>query len=194
MEMARSIIFEKNLPNTFWAEAVATSVYLLNRLATKAVSEKTPIEAWSGIKPSVKHLKIFGSICYYHIPEVKRSKLDAKARKGIFVGYATESKGYRIYDLTDCKIAIKRDVTIDEEAHWDWNMKEVRRYEGVISSIQDESRYDDPEFNVEDTTDTEVLRTRPLVDVYESCNLVLMEPENYIEASKHDEWIKAMKA
>ncbi|GJU65696.1 retrovirus-related pol polyprotein from transposon RE1 [Tanacetum coccineum] len=47
MEMARSMLYEKKLPKTFWAEAVATSVYLLNRLATKAVSGKTPIEAWS---------------------------------------------------------------------------------------------------------------------------------------------------
>jgi len=36
---------EKGLPNTFWAEAVYTTVYLLNRCSTKAVQDKTPIEA-----------------------------------------------------------------------------------------------------------------------------------------------------
>ncbi|GKD84395.1 retrovirus-related pol polyprotein from transposon TNT 1-94 [Tanacetum coccineum] len=193
MEMARSMLYEKKLPKMFWAEAVATSVYLLNRLATKAVSGKSPIEAWSGIKPSIQHLKVFGSISYYHIPDIKRSKLDAKARKGIFVGYATESKGYRIYDLTDSKIVISRDVTFDEGAYWDWNVDEVKRHEDTFSNETHHDEIDIPEFDIEDTTDTDVLRTRQLVDVYESCNSVI-EPESYMDASKHSEWIDAMKA
>ena len=51
MEMARSMLKEKGMPNTFWAEAVYTVVYILNRCPTKAVKDKTPIEAWSGRKP-----------------------------------------------------------------------------------------------------------------------------------------------
>ncbi|RVW82648.1 Retrovirus-related Pol polyprotein from transposon TNT 1-94 [Vitis vinifera] len=53
---------------------------------------KTPIEAWSGVKPSIKHLKVFGSFCYLHVSSVKRGKLDERAEKGVFVGYAAESK------------------------------------------------------------------------------------------------------
>nr|GEU88941.1 hypothetical protein [Tanacetum cinerariifolium] len=49
------------------------------------------------------------------------------------------------------------------------------------------------EFDIKDTNDTYVLRTRPLVDIYESCNLVI-EPESYMNASKHSKWIDAMKA
>ncbi|KAL0301377.1 UNVERIFIED_CONTAM: Retrovirus-related Pol polyprotein from transposon TNT 1-94 [Sesamum radiatum] len=47
MEMARSMLQEKHLPKAFWAEAVYTAVYLLNRCPTKAVQNMTPIEAWS---------------------------------------------------------------------------------------------------------------------------------------------------
>nr|GEU36887.1 retrovirus-related Pol polyprotein from transposon TNT 1-94 [Tanacetum cinerariifolium] len=192
MEMARSMLYEKNLPKTFWAEAVATSVYLLNKLATKAVSGKTPIEAWSGIKPSIQHLKVFGSISYYHILDIKRSKLDAKARKGIFVDYAIESNGYRIYDLTDSKIIISRDVTFDEGAYWNWNVDEVKRHEDMFSNEMHHDEVDIPEFDIEDTTDTHVLRTRPLVNVYESCNSII-ELESYMDSSKHSEWIDAIK-
>nr|KYP47196.1 Copia protein [Cajanus cajan] len=78
MEMARSMLKEKGLPNTFWAEAVYTVVYLLNRCPTKAVRDKTPIEAWSGKKPSAKHLRVFGSICYIHVPDEKMHKLKDK--------------------------------------------------------------------------------------------------------------------
>ena len=54
---------EKGLPKYFWAEAVHTAVHILNRCPTKALNDKTPIEAWSGIEPSVSHFKIFGCIC-----------------------------------------------------------------------------------------------------------------------------------
>ena len=86
MEMARSMLFEKNLPKRFWAEAVNTSVYFLNRLSTKALNSKTPYEVWFGVKPTMEHLTIFGSICYMHISEIKRDKLDKKAEIGILVG------------------------------------------------------------------------------------------------------------
>ena len=76
MEMCRCLMFEKHLPKKFWAEGVNTSVYLLNRLPTKALEFKTPYEIWYGVTPSLKHLKVFGSICYVHVPEIKRDKLD----------------------------------------------------------------------------------------------------------------------
>lgn len=78
VEMARSMINEKGLPKNFWAEAVNTAVYILNRCSTKVVKDKTPIEAWNGMKPSVSHLTVFGCICYAHIPAEKRTKLDEK--------------------------------------------------------------------------------------------------------------------
>ena len=83
MEMARCLLFERKLPKFLWVEAVNTSVYLLNRLPTKSVQSKTPIEAWSDVKPSVKHLKVFGSLCYLHMPSIKRGKLDERAEKGV---------------------------------------------------------------------------------------------------------------
>ena len=91
MEMARSMLFEKRLPKTFWAEAVYTAVYLLNRCPTKALQDKTPIEAWSNRKPSAKHLKVFGCICYVHLPAAKRHKLEEKSEVGIFVGYSSHA-------------------------------------------------------------------------------------------------------
>ena len=64
VEMARSLLKGKHLPNQFWAEAVATAVYLLNISPTKAVMNRTPFEAWYGMKPSVRHLRIFCCIAY----------------------------------------------------------------------------------------------------------------------------------
>ena len=81
MEMARSMMLGKGPSKIFWAEAVNTSVYLLNRCPTKAVPNQTPIEAWSGQKPTASHLKIFGCMCYIHVPPHKRHKLEEKSEK-----------------------------------------------------------------------------------------------------------------
>ncbi|XP_006590086.1 uncharacterized protein [Glycine max] len=59
----------KNMPKEFWAEAVACAIYLSNRSPTKNVKDQTPQEAWSGVKPRVDHLRVFGSITYAHVPD-----------------------------------------------------------------------------------------------------------------------------
>jgi hypothetical protein len=67
---------QKKLPNTLWDEAVSTAPYVLNRCPTKQL-DKVPEEVWKGRKQSVKHLRVFGSLCYKHVPEVRRKKLGA---------------------------------------------------------------------------------------------------------------------
>ncbi|XP_074362613.1 uncharacterized protein LOC141702933 [Apium graveolens] len=81
LDMARSMVKAKHFPRTFWAGAVQCAVYLLNRCPTKSVRNKTPNEAWSGSKPSVGHLRIFGCSAYAHIPDQKIKKLDDKGEK-----------------------------------------------------------------------------------------------------------------
>ncbi|WJX39045.1 hypothetical protein P8452_26635 [Trifolium repens] len=83
----QGIIHEKNLPKRFWGEAVATAVYILNRSPTKKLKDKVPEEVWSKSKPSVSHLKVFGYLCYKHVPDAKRKKLEDKSVPMIFVGY-----------------------------------------------------------------------------------------------------------
>ena len=111
VEMARSMLAEQDLPLKLWAEAVYTASYLQNRLPSKAIEEDvTPIEKWCGHKPDVSHMRMFGSICYIHIPNQKRRKLDVKAKRGVFVGYSNQSKGYRVFILENEKIEVSRDV------------------------------------------------------------------------------------
>jgi hypothetical protein len=62
------MLHKKNLPKMFWAEAANTTVFLQSRLPTKLLEEKTHFEAWYDNKPSLSFLKIFGSICFVHVP------------------------------------------------------------------------------------------------------------------------------
>lgn len=117
MNMVRCMLTEKKLPKTLWAEAVNWSVHVLNRSPTLAVSNTTPEEAWSKIKPSVSHFRIFGCTAYVHIPDNQRTKLDEKSFKCIFLGVSEESKAYRLFDPKSKKIIISRDVKFEEEEH-----------------------------------------------------------------------------
>jgi hypothetical protein len=95
---------EKNLPNYFWVEAVATIVYIMNRTTTTAVHGMTLEEKFTGKKPNVSHLKVFCYIAHVHVPDEKRSKLDSKVEKCIFIGYSLEQKGYRCFNLSTRKL------------------------------------------------------------------------------------------
>ena len=86
VEMARSMLKARGVPNNFWCEVVATIVYILNVSPTKAVMNMTPFEAWRGKKPSVSHLRVFGCTTYALVD--LRSKLDDKSVKCVFIGYA----------------------------------------------------------------------------------------------------------
>lgn len=112
-ESARAMIVESGLPKSFWAEAINTAVYTRNRLPTKATST-TPHERWFGHKPNISHIRVFGCAAYSHVPEQLRSKLDSKAENMVLVGYASRSKGYRLYDPNSRKVVIRRDVIFNE--------------------------------------------------------------------------------
>jgi len=71
MNMVRSMLYEKNIPKTFWPEAVNWVVHILNRCPTIAIKNKTPEEAWSGLKPSVGYFRVFGCLAHVHIPDSK---------------------------------------------------------------------------------------------------------------------------
>ena len=70
MAMAMSFIKKKQVPSEFWGEAVQHSVYVLNRLPTRALSNNTPCEAWPGSKPDISHIRVFGCCAFMKVPNV----------------------------------------------------------------------------------------------------------------------------
>ncbi|XP_072933025.1 uncharacterized protein [Epargyreus clarus] len=114
VERARCLLFEAKLDKSFWAEAVNTAVYLKNRTPASGLDQKTPIEVWTGRKPDLSHVRIFGSPVMMHVPKNKRLKWDKKAVQFILVGYSENVKGYRLYNPETKKICTSRDVIIME--------------------------------------------------------------------------------
>ncbi|KAK1422393.1 hypothetical protein QVD17_25482 [Tagetes erecta] len=101
LEITRALMLESKVPKSFWPEALATAAYLINRLPTKALNLKTPIQTLSEFTkiPSTLTLqpRIFGCSVFVHIPKTDRNKLDPCAEKCVFVGYGVNQKGYRCY-------------------------------------------------------------------------------------------------
>jgi hypothetical protein len=118
MNMARSLLKEKCLSNTFCSEAVACSAYLLNRSPTTSLKMKVPQEAWSGTKINVAHLRTFRCIAYNHISSELRKKLDDRSEKCIFTGYSETSKAYRLYNRISKKLILNKDVKFLENQLW----------------------------------------------------------------------------
>ena len=128
------------------------------------------------------------------------------------MGYSTQSKGYRLYNLKTNKLIISRDVLFDEKASWDWKGKQVQN-EGspMYGELENEQSDDDEEVDVPNqmspsasshsspsnssssSPSSTPRKMRSLEDVYERCNFCVVEPENFEEAIKQEIWKKAME-
>ena len=87
LERSRSMLSQASLPLVFWVEVVSTTPYLVNLSPSSAIGFKTAFEIMHGRVVNYSGLQSFGCDTYTHIPREKRTKLDPKATKCIFLGY-----------------------------------------------------------------------------------------------------------
>ncbi|KAJ9556363.1 hypothetical protein OSB04_010977 [Centaurea solstitialis] len=109
IEAARSMLSEANLATQFWAEAVNTACYTQKRSLIVKRFRITPYELFRNRKPSIEHLHIFGCVCYILNNKDNLGKFDSKSDDGIFLGYSSISKTYRVFN--------KRRQAIEETIH-----------------------------------------------------------------------------
>ncbi|GBM94824.1 Retrovirus-related Pol polyprotein from transposon TNT 1-94, partial [Araneus ventricosus] len=114
VDAIKVMLNSSGLSKGFWAEALLCHTYVWNRVCHSNQS-LTPFELYSGHKPSVKHLKAFGSAAYAGVPKQLRKKFDMRAKKGIMVGYALKTRGYRIWLPNERKIVETINVSFDED-------------------------------------------------------------------------------
>ena len=208
VEAVRSMLIDANLPHKLWAEALSTTVYLRNRSPAKAVKDMTPYEAWKNTRPKVGHLRVFGCDAFAHVPKDKRHKLDAKARKCIFLGYGEETKGYRLYDTTKGKVFYSRDVRFNEtkqEMVPKTDMPDTEFLVELDLSNDSEASFKDSEEELPSNNTIEPVlrrsgRERRQPDFYgveaNTVGELKNEPANIEEAlqsPKRDKWMNAME-
>lgn len=114
LEMVKSVPDHKEL----WDEAVLTANYLRNRMYSTSgnMPGKTPYEAFTGRKPDLSVLRVYGSKAFVHVPKEKRKgKLSSRSTPGILVGYSL-GNFYRVLITTDAgrSVVVSKDVRFDE--------------------------------------------------------------------------------
>ena len=82
-----------------------TAAHLLNKIPSKAVPT-TPYEIWTGRKPNLSYVKIWGCPAYVRVAE--QNKLMPRGQKFRFVGYPSNSKGYLFYDTEHRNVFVAR--------------------------------------------------------------------------------------
>ncbi|UYV63925.1 hypothetical protein LAZ67_2006034, partial [Cordylochernes scorpioides] len=114
LDKGRTLLEDSQLPLHFWAEAVNTAAYLYNLTPTTNDPDTTPMEKWKGKKPSVSHIMRFGCEIFYKLENHQRHKLEAKSKRGIFVGYSRCRRAYRVSDITARVILETADIHFKE--------------------------------------------------------------------------------
>lgn len=130
------LLEDSKLSKGFWAEAALYFTYTWNRLCHKH-HDKTPFELYGGRKPSLRHTKPFGCRAYLGIPRQRRNKLENRSKRGILVGYALRTKGYRIWLPDEHKITESINVRF-EESCFDGDIDPAEAEDSVLDPTYDE--------------------------------------------------------
>ena len=114
VETALALLKNASLQEKFWDEAVSTAAFLINRMTTPLLHNKSPYEVIFNILPDYKLLRTFGCLCYPHLRPYSLYKLNTRSERCIFLGYSSIHLGYRCLSLSSNKLFISRDVIFEE--------------------------------------------------------------------------------
>jgi hypothetical protein len=105
---------EQRTPRRYWAEAVNNACYVSNRIYLRVHKKKTCYELMHGRTPKASHFHVFGCKCFILKKGKKLDKFEARSVDGIFFGYASHSRAYRVLNLETNQIVETCEVTFDE--------------------------------------------------------------------------------
>jgi hypothetical protein len=112
--MARTMLDEYKTPDRFWAEAINTACYSINRLYLHRILKKTSYELLTGKKPNVSYFRVFGSKCFILIKRGRNSKFAPKAVEGFLLGYDSNTRAYIVFNKSTGLLEVSCDIVFDE--------------------------------------------------------------------------------
>jgi hypothetical protein len=124
VNMARALLKGRGVPSVFWGEAIATAVWILNRVPTKALEGVTPYEAWHGRRPDISYFRTFGCTAFVKKVKPNLKKLEDHGTPVVFIGYEPGAKAWRFYDPVARHAVVSRDAVFDETASWTWERED----------------------------------------------------------------------
>ncbi|CAN0871895.1 Retrovirus-related Pol polyprotein from transposon TNT 1-94 [Linum grandiflorum] len=115
LELTRALLLNSQVPGSFWVEAVATVIFLINRQITSVLADQSPFYRLYSKLPDYSRLRVFGCVCFVLLPKKERHKLDPKTARCVFVGYSDRFKGYLCYDPGERRMRISCHVMFLEQ-------------------------------------------------------------------------------
>lgn len=107
------MLYSSGLPETYWSAALSHANYQHNRRVHKDL-ERTPFEAWTGLKPDLTRLKLFSSRLCVKQTSHRRAKLGHHDLRGIFLGHAATDQNICYIDLDSGTIKLLHHAVLDE--------------------------------------------------------------------------------
>jgi hypothetical protein len=114
LDMERTMLDEYKTPDRFWAEAINTASYSINRLYLHRILKKTSYELLTGKKPNVSYFRVFGSKCFILVKRGRKSKFALKAVEGFLLGYDSNTRAYRVFNKSTGLVEVSCDIVFDE--------------------------------------------------------------------------------
>ncbi|CAN1334246.1 Retrovirus-related Pol polyprotein from transposon TNT 1-94 [Linum perenne] len=114
LDLSRTMLLDHQTPKHFWAEAVSTACYVLNRTLIRKPMNKTPYELFKAKTPNLSYFHPFGCRCFVLNTNSQKGKFDERSNKAIFLGYSQSSKAYRIFNLRTSKVEESIHVVFDD--------------------------------------------------------------------------------
>jgi hypothetical protein len=114
LDMARTMLDEYKTSDRFWAEAVNTACYAINRLYLHRILKKTSYELLTGKKPNVSYFRVFSSKCFILVKRGIKSKFAPKAVECFLLGYDSNTREYRVFNKSTGLVEVSCDIVFDE--------------------------------------------------------------------------------
>jgi hypothetical protein len=114
LDMARTMLDEYKTSDWFWAEAINTACYAINRLYLHRILKKTSYKLLTGKKPNVSYFRVFGSKCFILVKRGRKSKFAPKAVEGFLLGYDSNTRAYRVFNKSTGLVEVSYDIVFDE--------------------------------------------------------------------------------
>jgi hypothetical protein len=114
LDMARTMIDEYKTPDRFWAEAINTACYSINRLYLHRILKKTSYELLTGKKSNVSYFRVFGSKCFILVKRGRKSKFAPEVVEGFLLGYDSNTRAYRVFNKSTRLVEVSCDLVFDE--------------------------------------------------------------------------------
>ncbi|GKA66871.1 putative RNA-directed DNA polymerase [Tanacetum coccineum] len=113
LNVARSLLFQGNIPLCFWIDCILTATDLINRLPSSVLAGRSPFCMLYGREPSFSHLRCFGCLCFSSVLN-NADKFSPKSEKCILIGYSSSKKAYKLLSLENMSYIFSRDVKLYE--------------------------------------------------------------------------------